>query len=82
MKELQKRIGENDQMIGTLVSKKEISRKAQQQARENNDSYTWEVEYDTQKKLSNKIEELEKENKVLEQALAILVGIDNWEEIR
>lgn len=82
MKELQKRIGENNQIIGSLVNKKALSRKEQQRATENNDSYTWEVEYDKQAKLSKQIEKLEKETRVLEQALAILVGVDNWEDIR
>lgn len=81
MKELQKRIGENNQIIGGLVSKKALSRKEQLRAKENNDGYTWEVEYDKQAKLSKQIEKLEKETRVLEQALAILVGVDNWEEI-
>lgn len=82
MKELQKRIGENNQIIGSLVSKKAISRKEQLRAKESNDGYTWEVEYDKQAKLSKQIEKLEKETRVLEQALAILVGVDNWEDIR
>ncbi len=82
MKELQKRIGENNQIIGSLVNKKALSRKEQQRAVENNDGYTWEVEYDKQAKLSKQIEKLEKETRVLEQALAILVGVDNWEDIR
>lgn len=82
MKELQKRIGENDQLIGMKVSQKEEARKRQQVATANEDGVAWEIEWKIQDKLRREIEDLEKQNKVMEQALAILVGIDNWEEVR
>ena len=82
MKELQKRIGENDQIIGMIVNQKAQAKRRQNEANEKNDSRGWEIEYDIIKKCTNEIEELEKQNKVLEQALAILVGIDKWEEVR
>ena len=82
MKELQKRIGEYNQEIGELISKKTFSRKRMQKANETNDSIAWEKEWDIQHSLNKKIEKLEKETRVLEQALAILVGVDNWEDIR
>ena len=50
MVELQKRIGENNQRIGELVSKKAFSRKRMQKATEDNDSVAWENEWNIQHK--------------------------------
>ena len=82
MKDLQKRIGENDKIIAKKVKTKAQAEKRLKEAKEKNNSRAWEIEYDNIKKCNNEIEELEKQNKVLEQSLAILLDIVNWKEVK